>query len=199
MAWSPPFAVRRLVLFRGDLHSTDWYRAGLTKPDVAAEPGIEFRWLRAPADGACASQYANQAEMKARLAAGDACLVAYGPQSSWPIYHLWIGEAGAYIPWIYGRVHTRPGELLVYDVWTDKRHRGGTIHLRGAGFACEEALRRSRRHIVAGIERREVAPYRRLYREAGVGDIVPVRAIIALRVPGRTWHWERPLNTGRPQ
>lgn len=65
------------------------------------------------------------------------------------------------------------------------------MHLAGAAMACEEALRRSRHHILAGIERREFATYQRMYRAAGLGEIVAARSLLAFHLPGCSWHWQR--------
>ena len=190
MVRTSSLAVRRLIVFRGDLHATDWYRSGATRPKVSDVAGVAFRWVRTSTDGEPGSQYAQVAERKGRLARGDACLLGYRRDSQHLVYHLWVAEGGAHIPWIFGHVSTRPGELLVYDVWVDQSHRGGALHSVGAALACEEALRRTRRHIVAGIERRELVPYQRFYRSAGIGNIAPVRSIVAVRLPGRVWRWE---------
>ncbi len=191
MAWTPPITLRRLILVTGDLHRTDWYQGGQSKPPVAVPDDLAFRWLRTSTDTPLPSQYATQAEALLRIDRGDACLCGFRVGNPLPIYHLWVTEAAAELPRVFGAVRARPGELLVYDAWVDRAFRGGRAHVVGAAFACEEALRRSRRVIVAGVARHEVAGYRRTYHAAGIGDIEHTRNIYALKLFRRTWHWER--------
>ena len=178
----PPVQVRRLIIFAGDTRDTDWSRAGKDGPDVPHPPGVVFQWLR---EGAVlpgqVSRYAGANSVKARFAAGDACLAGLAEDGQL-VYHLWVTERGAHIEWIFGRVAPRPGEMMVYDVWTDPDWRGGHLHAAGSAEACREAARRGAPVIVGGVERKEFRAFAKLYRRAGIGPITAARAILGIRL-----------------
>ena len=170
-----------------------WHREGRPSPEVLVPSGVRLDWIRTAAEvSGVVSQYADAAEIQARLHRGDACLVWRNETDRSVLYHLWVSEVGAYIAWIDAPVFAGANELLVYDVWLDPGHRGGAVHWAAAGMACGEAIRRERTTIIGGVEHHEFAPFAVGYRRFGIGIMVAQRTLVGVRLFGWSWHFERP-------
>ena len=174
-----------MVLFTADLQGAS--------TQVPAHKGVDLEWLgqNGPAPAGI-SQYADTAGVDQRLARGDGCLIGRDATTGGLVYHLWVTESGAYLDWIFAAVTPRPQELLVYDVWLGENHRGGPAHWAAAALTCQEAMRRGRRYILAGVERREFPSFARKYRAHGLPQITADRAIIGIWIGGMRWHLNRP-------
>lgn len=175
--------LRKLMFFSADLTRARWYRQGSGPPRPAPPDDVRLEWLSPEAWRAAPDALTTPAALAAaRFAAGASCLVGRAEPAGRVVYHLWVTQAPTYLPWIFRRIAPPAGHVLVCDVWVDPARRGRGVHWTGASLACEEAVRRGRPGIFAGVEEHEYFLFARKYARIGFGWPVPVGAIIGLKV-----------------
>ncbi|MCH7957835.1 MAG: hypothetical protein IIB63_09805 [Proteobacteria bacterium] len=183
--------IRRLVLFRTDITRTAWFKNRGGPPEVTLPDNVSMRWLPCEEWRSTPEKLETAPETVAqRYQNGDRCLIALDNDSGQVIYHLWVSDVGAYTPWIFKFIDTRPGHLMVFDVWAHPDHRGGKLHWAGASMAAQEAQRLGRTGIYAGVEEHEFFLFAAKYAGFGLVLIVPHASIIGIKVFGLKMHFD---------
>lgn len=193
MGAGPAILLRELVFFRADLRRADWFGRGAPAPRAAGPAEARFRWLSA------AEWHARSDDMETlpatatqRYGEGAGCLI--GTIADRIVYHLWVSESGADVPWIFDKIEPPDGHLLVFDVWVHPDHRGGNLHWLGAAEACDEAVRRRRPIVFAGVETHEFPIFAAKYASLGLVVIEPCFSLVGLRFFSAAVHWRRSVD-----
>ncbi len=184
--------VRELVLFKSDLTRTAWFRNGDSPPQAVLPGNLRMRWL-------AREEWRSKPELldtppetvEARYQTGDRCLIGSDTDTGRVIYHLWLSETGAYTQWIFKFIDVLPGHVLIHDVWVHPDYRGGNVHWAGASMACQEAVRRRRPGVIAGVEEHEFFLFVAKYARLGLVLIVPYCAVVGIKVFAMKMHFRR--------
>ena len=191
----PVILLRELVLFRADLRRCDWFGQGAPAPRGEGPAVARFGWLSAAEWQARSDDMETPPETAARrYRDGAGCLI--GTIDDRVVYHLWVTDTGAHIPWIFKVLEPPAGHLLVFDVWAHPDHRGGNLHWAAAAEACDEAVRRRRPIIFAGVEAHEFPIFATKYASLGLVVIEPCFSLVGLRVFSAVVHWRRSVDPG---
>jgi hypothetical protein len=182
---------KKLLIYYADLTDTPWFRREELAPLPPIPEDIEVRWLQQQDWEQDPGLLGTPADIvQSRFSDGSCCLIMRNRSSGKTVYHVWLGEKGAYNAWIYKYLHAPPNGVLVFDAWVDPGYRGRNVHKLAAALVVREAITRQRPLIMAGVEEHEFFPFAMMYAKAGLGVCVPQHHLYLLRLPGvLKIHW----------
>ena len=171
--------IRELVIITADLAAAPWHARG-TAPRLPTPPEIAFT-SEVSADAFTAGPVSVETA-RARLAAGDRCVVAM--ESAKLVGQMWLTREARHLDWIGCDVSPRAGHVLLYNAWVDPAWRGRNVHWSLASLGCETTLAMGATAITAGVERGEFEPFAHKYADMGPAVIQPAASLWCIRFAG---------------
>jgi len=177
--------IRELVLVAADLSASPWF-VSRTPPVPPLPEGITVGRATSKADAELFVKGPISPEVAlSRLADGDTCSMVI-KQGTGLIAQMWLTEKPRFIEWIGCDVTPREGHVHLYNSWVEPEFRGLGLQWVLAAISCGDVEDRGKRHICAGVERKEYPPFARKYAAMSLGVISAYGSIWALRIFGMT-------------
>jgi len=177
--------IRELVLVAADLSASPWF-VSRTPPVPPLPEGITVGRATSKADAELFVKGPISPEVaSSRLADGDTCSMVI-KQGTGLIAQMWLTEKPRFIEWIGCNITPPNGHVHLYNAWVEPEFRGLGLQWVLAAISCGDVVDRGKRHICAGVERKEYPPFARKYAAMSLGVISAYGSIWALRIFGMT-------------